>query len=119
MSKKTEKRSVWGFWLGAALGVLIGGAAVFAISYFQVRKNQPYQPIEEAKICHANLKMDRERPFLTLQTREYLKARLYANAADYINRGWLVGWEWDYGPVDEDALGGIYAIKNAAPLESV
>ena len=78
---------------------------------------QPYAPIEEAKICYNALI---ESPAsLDPQTREYLKARLYSNAATWIRAGWLDGWHLDFGPVDDTALAGLDPIKDAETTRDV
>jgi hypothetical protein len=74
-------------------------------------------PIEEANICY---KVLTESPAsLQPQTREYLKARLYWNAATSIRDGWLDGWHLDFGPVDDAALAGLNPIKDAETTRDV
>ena len=92
---------------------LLGGIAVgWVLCWKTYKSSQPYQPIEEAKICYTNLEMHSES--MDPQLREFLKARLYSVSAQYIQEGWLDGWEIDFGPVDDSVLTPIYAIKNAA-----
>jgi hypothetical protein len=95
------------FILGLCVGVLLGFAACYSLGYFVTS----YHPIEESKLCYLALTDHPER--LQPQTREYLKARLYSNAAFWVRRSWMAGWHLDFGPVDDSALGGLIAIKDA------
>jgi len=56
---------------------------------------------------------------LNPQLREYLKARLYSASANYVNEGWMDGWDIDFGPVDDSVLAPVYAIKNASPTDEL
>ena len=76
-----------------------------------------YHSTEESKLCFAALKDDSAK--LHPQTREYLKARLYWNAAVWMTRPQMSGWDFDFGPVDDSALGGIVAIKDASSSADV
>ncbi len=97
---------------------LICGAFVgWFLCWVAIRRNQEYRPIEEAKICYINL--EASWGSLDPQLREYLKVRLYSAAANYVNEGWLEGWEIDFGPVDDAVLSPVYAVKNASPTEEV
>ena len=46
------------------------------------------------------------------QLREYLKGRLYWNAAVWIPSGWLSDLAIDHGPIDEKVLGSIAIAKD-------
>ena len=99
--------------LGLLAGVALGSAATFVVGWYQGFLRQPYQPVEEAKICYFALT---ETPsLLQPQTREYLKGRLYWNAAVWISPSWLKGWNIDFGPVDDAALAGLQFAKDASP----
>ena len=76
-----------------------------------------YHPVEESKLCHLALTDHHER--LQPQTREYLKARLYSDAAIWVRPSWMAGWQLDFGPVDDSALGGLIAIKDAASTPEI
>lgn len=91
-----------------------GVAAGWILCWTTIKRNQPYQPIEEAKICYVNLEQDPRS--LSPQLREYLKARLYSVSANYINEGWLDGY---FGPVDDSVLASAHAIKNASETREV
>ncbi len=95
------------------MGILVGGGLAWAFGVFATR----YHPIEESKLCYNALRNHPEQ--LHPQTREYLKARLYWNAAHWIPSSWLWGWKLDFGPVDDAALGGINPIKDASSTAEV
>lgn len=108
-----EMKSTVPIFVALACGVGIG----WILCWRTIKSNQPYQPIEEAKICYTNLEQDPQSQ--SPQLREYLKARLYSASANYISEGWLDGWQIDFGPVDDSVLGGVYAIKNASETREV
>lgn len=95
------------------VGVLIGFAACYSSGWFFTSSH----PIEESKLCYVALKEHPER--LQPQTREYLKARLYWNAARWVRPSWMAGWEIDFGPVDDSALGGLDATKDATSTSDI
>ena len=96
------------FFFGVALGFLLGVGACYGFGYFAAS----YHPIEESKLCYLALTDHPDR--LQPQTREYLKSRLYSNAANWVRPSWMTGWQLDFGPVDDTALGGVVAIKDAS-----
>jgi len=100
------------FLLTLAAGFAIGSIATLAVGWYRGFLGQPYQPIEEAKMCY--LALTQTPSVLQPQTREYLKGRLYWNAAVWISPSWLDGWHIDFGPVDESALAGLYVVKDAS-----
>ena len=54
------------------------------------------------------------------QTREYLKGRLYWNAAHWIDdSSMLEGWHLDFGPIDASALGGLGFAKDATGADEI
>ena len=103
--------------LAIVAALICGGVIGWTSCWLRIRANQPYQPIEEAKICYLNL--DEHWGSLDPQLREYMKARLYSASSNYINEGWLEGWQIDFGPVDDSILAPVYAIKNASPTQDV
>jgi hypothetical protein len=107
------------FLISLVLSAMAGfGACWLLCSYRGVSPLGPaYQPIEEAKLCYAAL--TRHAEMLHPQTREYLKARYYSNAATWISPDWLHGMAADFGPVDDAALGGLKAIKDGGPTAEV
>lgn len=112
MTTKTSsanKRLILGPFLGFALGV----AACWSFGFFSTR----YHPIEESKLCYMALREHSDT--LHPQTREYLKARLYWNADVWVSKSWMAGWQLDFGPVDDAALGGLKAIKDASSTAEV
>jgi hypothetical protein len=101
------------FFVGIALGFLLGIGACYGFGYFATS----YHPIEESKLCYLALTDHSDR--LQPQTREYLKARLYSNAAIWVRPSWMAGWQLDFGPVDDAALGGVIAIKDASSTAEI
>lgn len=101
------------FFAGIALGFLLGVAACYGFGYFATS----YHPIEESKLCYLALTEHSDR--LQPQTREYLKARLYSNAAIWVRPSWMAGWQFDFGPVDDTTLGGVVAIKDASSTAEI
>ncbi len=101
--------------LSLVIALFSGGVIGWSVCWLQIRENQEYQAIEEAKLCYLNL--EKHSSEMSPQLREYLKARLYSAAANYINEGWLDGWNINFGPVDDKVLSPIYAIKNASDTE--
>ncbi len=104
-------------YLPIVIALSFGAAIGWSACWLRIRGNQPYQPIEEAKISYHNL--EEHWGELDPQLREYLKARLYSASANYVHEGWLDGWDIDFGPVDDAVLSPVYAIKNASPTEEV
>src|SRR6478752_7612349 len=94
------------FSVGLCTGALLG----FSVCYVWGCFTTSYHPIEESKLCYLALTDHPER--LQPQTREYLKARLYSNAAIWVRPSWMAGWRLDFGPVDDSALSGLVAIKD-------
>ena len=101
------------FWVGLAVGFLLGVGACYGFGYFATS----YHPIEESKLCYLALTDHPDR--LQPQTREYLKARLYSNAANWVHPSWMAGWQLDFGPVDDTALGGVIAIKDSTGTSEI
>lgn len=101
------------FFVGLTFGVLLGFGACYGFGSFATA----YHPIEESKLCYLALTDHPER--LQPQTREYLKARLYSNAAIWVRPSWMAGWQLDFGPVDDSALGDLIAIKDAASTTEI
>ena len=101
------------FFIGLALGILVGVSACWGFGLFATS----YHSTEESKICFAALQNDSAK--LNPQTREYLKARLYWNAAVWMTRPQMSGWNFDFGPVDDSALAGLVAIKDASSSADV
>ena len=103
--------------LPTAIALICGAVIGWSACWLRIRENQQYQPIEEAKISYYNL--EEHWAGLDPQLREYLKARLYSASANYVNEGWMDGWDIDFGPVDDSVLAPVYAIKNASPTDEV
>jgi len=99
--------------LGFFLGFCLGVAACGSFGFFSTR----YHPVEESKLCYLALKEHSDQ--LQPQTREYLKARLYWNAYAWVSPSWLAGWQLDFGPVDDSALGGLKPIKDASSTAEI
>jgi hypothetical protein len=100
------------FLVGMLAGIAFGSVVTLAVSWSCGFFRQPYQPIEEAKMCCFALTQTPND--LQPQTREYLKGRLYWNASVWISPPWLEGWHIDFGPVDDAALGGLRFAKDAS-----
>lgn len=101
------------FLVGLCIGIVLGGAASWSFGFFCTR----YHVIEESKLCYSALTDHPDK--LQPQTREYLKARLYWNADVWVSRSWMAGWHLDFGPVDDAALAGLQAIKDASSTAEV
>jgi len=87
--------------------MVMGGAAVWGWGLFSTS----YHPVEESKLCYHALTSRTGK--LEPQAREYLKTRLYSNAATWVSPSWIQDWRINFGPVDEAALQGLDAIKDA------
>lgn len=111
--------SVWNrrFWAGLAFGLFLGASGALLAAWGVGMLRSRYHPIEEAKLCYAAL----TNPDLRLQpqTREYLKGRLYWNAAIWIKPSWLDDWHLDFGPVEEKSLDGLRFVKDASSADEV
>jgi hypothetical protein len=94
------------FFAGLGLGILLGFGACYGWGYMATR----YHVIEESKLCYDALKNHPDK--LQSQTREYLKERLYWNAAVWVSPSWISDWQIDFGPVDDAALGDLRGIKD-------
>jgi hypothetical protein len=99
------------------LGVGLGSFATIAAGWYWGFLRQPYQPIDEAKMCYSALTNSKLE--LQPQAREYLKGRLYWNAAIWISPSWLNDWHIDFGPVDDSALAGLDFAKDASTSKEV
>jgi hypothetical protein len=88
---------------GALLGVILGFKLGWRQSSFQVA-------LQENKVARANLTSTNTAP----QLREYLKARVYYNVHRYFpsKSGYLLKSDWDFGPVDRNALGRLVVFKD-------
>jgi hypothetical protein len=98
---------------GVGVGVLIGFAACWGFGLFATH----YHPVEESKLCYHALTTEPEK--LEPQTREYLKARYYWNAAVWVTPSWQAGWLTDFGPVDDSLLVGLHPYKDASTSSEV
>ena len=101
------------FLLGLMLGLVIGMLGSWSFGLFSTR----YHPIEETKLCYVALKDQSAN--LSPQTREYLKARYYWNAAVWISPSWMAGLRADFGPVDDSVLAGLDPYKDASSSAEV
>ena len=73
------------------IGAVLCGAVIgWSACCYAVYRPQPYQPVEEAKICCYNLETHSDT--IAPQLREYMKARLYSVSASHIREvGGLAG----------------------------
>ena len=101
------------FLVALLLGVLLGAGASWGFGFFAAS----YHPSEESKLCYDALTNYSEK--LHPQTREYLKSRLYWNAAVWMSVPSMSGWKFDFGPVDDSALAGVPSIKDATSSAEV
>jgi len=93
------------------IALLIG----FVTGFFYGRAtHQEYKPVEEFRTAHILLTDGSD---LNPQLREYLKLRVYWNAAVMIRSEWLEGYKFDFGPVDESILGDAGKIKGPSKIE--
>lgn len=104
--KKISPGLLFGTILGLSVGWICG-------VYFSSANHA----LEETKLC--DLALNDRTKTLHPQTREYLKARLYSNAAFWVSPTWMQGMISDMGPVDDVALGGIIAIKGPESTRDV
>ena len=100
--------------LALAAGVLLGFMAGW---YAGAVDQSSSAAVREATMCYVAL--TDSTTTLQPQTREYLKGRLYWNAAVEIRPGYLDGWRIDFGPVDTTALMGLGYIKDAATDDDI
>jgi len=91
----------------AAAGLLLGVSIGFTLGW---RKASFQVALQENKVARANLTSTNT----TSQLREYLKARVYYNVHRYYpsKPGYLLKYDWDFGPVDRDALGQLVVFKD-------
>ncbi len=73
--------------------------------------------LRENKVAAANLKMNRDffgGTNLPPLFQEYLKARIYCNVRNYYpsKQGYLLGKDWDFGPVNRSVLGSVGVWKD-------
>jgi hypothetical protein len=68
-------------------------------------------------MCYWNLTHAADK--MSPQTRAYLKERLYWNAAVYLKPGDLDEYPFDFGPIDESALGDLSGIKDCSTSQEV
>ncbi len=98
-----------------ALGILVGFMAGSRFRQFDLA-------LRENKVAAANLKMNRDffgGTNLPPVFQEYLKARIYCNVRNYYpsKPGYLLGKDWDFGPVNRGVLGSVGVWKD--PEEKV
>jgi hypothetical protein len=95
------------------------GSLLTAIGSFILQaKTSDVHVVEEVKICTANI----TKPDIAPQLREYLKERLYWNAAIWMHYrpDFFVGAQrLDFGPVDTKILGTARGIKDCSTSEEV
>lgn len=101
------------FLRGIGVGVVVGVVACWGFGLFATH----YHPVEESKLCYQALTEHPEK--LQPQTREYLKARYYWNAAVWVSPSWQAGWQTDFGPVDDSLLAGLDPYKDASTSSKV
>ena len=101
------------FFTGLLPGFVLGAGGCWGWGWFSTK----YHVIEESKLCYSALTDHAAK--LQPQTREYLKARLYSNAATWVSPSWMEGWAINFGPVDDAALGGLDPIKDAETTSTV
>jgi len=111
------QRATRRFWLGLVLGLLTGATGAWIIGFFNNFGRQPFHAVEETKLCYIALSSKNLQ--LQPQTREYLKGRLYWNAAVWVEPGWLEDWHIDFGPVDDGILAGLTFVKDGSASEEV
>jgi hypothetical protein len=102
---------------GFCYGLLLGGVAGLGAGWFLGFLPSSRHALEETKLCGIALRLYSSE--LHPQTREYLKARLYSNAAFWVSPSWMEGILSDYGPVDDIVLKGVPAIKGDVSNEEV
>lgn len=71
--------------------------------------------LTDSKIAYCHLKYNNDK--LTPQTREYLKDHLYWEIAVFLPKSYLIGWDFDFGPVNEQLLNGIDGRKDAVSAQ--
>jgi hypothetical protein len=99
-------------------GLLAALLVAFASGYFVgVFDGKSKHAVEEFKICHSHLAQDAEK--LAPQTKEYMKERLYWNAAVWIEPKRISSYRFDFGPVDVSLLGAARGIKDDSTSEEI
>ncbi len=95
---------------------LVTVIAFTALGFVAGRTATPNHAYHEFRTCYTNLnEIDHK---LTPQCREYLKCRLYWHAALNIRKNALSQYSFDFGPVDEEVLGGIQGkMFDLSPLD--
>ena len=93
-----------------AVGGLVGFIAGCRYSRFDLA-------LQENKVAAANLSLNRNffgGTNLPTVFQEYLKARIYCNVRNYYpnKAGYLLQKDWDFGPVDQKALGSVGVWKD-------
>ncbi|MBL8523649.1 MAG: hypothetical protein JNN20_08170 [Betaproteobacteria bacterium] len=76
-----------------------------------------FHALEETRMANGMI-TQKEVP-VAPQLREYLKGRVYWNAAVWIPKGWLFGANIDHGPIDEKVLGDVGIAKDGTPALDV
>lgn len=111
MSAGQMSSAEMGFRLGALIGVCAGfvGAILMAFAFRAYLADQ--HALEETRLALLNL--SKPEAALAPQLREYLKARVYANAARWATAGSLAGVKIDFGPVNMDILDGVSIDKDS------
>jgi len=96
--------------IATALAGLLGGILVGFVIGWRYRQFQ--LALWENKIAVANLKSNHDffaGTNLPPVFQEYLKARIYCNVHNFYpsKRGYLLARDWDFGPVNQKALGSV------------
>ncbi|MBK8039077.1 MAG: hypothetical protein IPK22_18395 [Verrucomicrobiaceae bacterium] len=102
---------------GLITGLFFGAVSALLAAWSLDLLGSTYHSVEEAKICYSAL-TDSDHP-LQPQTREFLKGRLYWNAARWISPSWLEDWHIDFGPVETAKLEGLPFAKDAVSADEV
>jgi len=92
------------------VGILVGAVLAGVVLYYAT---YDMRTLEEVKVCTANIQKTDIEP----QLREYLKERLYWNAAVWMRnrRDFFTGsQQLDFGPVDTKVLGNARGIKDSS-----
>jgi hypothetical protein len=104
---KTEPRNSW--WSMFWFGLSVGAALTALLLWYVAGARDFFHALEESRM--ANGALTQKEVQLSPQLREYLKGRLYWNAAVWIPKGWLDS-DIDHGPIDETALGSLRIAKD-------
>lgn len=114
-----QSPSPWRGWHLAVAFLLGAGVSLIVARSFGYFESQ-HHAMEEARLCYQALSTPKVSVHLQPQIREYLKGRLYWNAAMWIGSSAEVDeWHINFGPVDTSLLQGVAFDKDSVNGEEI